>query len=129
MKRTPLTRKTKLKPGTKPLKRVPVRKIRPTLRRGEPTKAEKEAARAVCFSRAKGMCQVSFTHRCPGFVPLQGDEFTRGQLAHLKSKRRFGWRESEETGQRHLWACPEGHRLQHQYGHQGEKPVPKKDKP
>ena len=111
----------------KPLKRsTPVRKRRPTLRRGEPTPEEKENARIICYSRAKGMCQMPFSHTCPGYVPLNGDEWHRGQLAHLKAKRRFGWHEDESTGQRHLWSCPESHRLQHQFGWSGVKPCPKK---
>jgi len=111
----------------KPLKRpTPVRKRRLKLRRGEPTPEEKENARIICYSRAKGMCQMPFSHTCPGYVPLNGDEWHRGQLAHLKAKRRFGWHEDESTGQRHLWSCPESHRLQHQFGWSGVKPCPKK---
>lgn len=114
MKRTALKRYT------------PIRKVRPTLRRGEPTLAEKEAARITCFTRAHGRCQMPFPHECPGYVPLNGDDRYRGQLAHLKAKRRFGWFESKETGQKHLWSCPEGHKIQHQYGWAGEKPCPSK---
>ena len=108
----------------KKLNAARVRKVRPTLRRGEPSNAEREAARVLCHDRAHGRCEMPFPHKCPMYVALDGSG--RGQLAHLKSKRRFGWQESAETGQKHLWACPEGHRLQHAYGWTGEKPCPKK---
>ena len=102
--------------------------IRPrkTLRRGEPTAAEKEESREFCYARTLGRCEMPFPHKCPVYVPLHGPEGVRGELAHLKAKRRFGWFESEETGQRHLWACSEGHRLQHAYGWKGIKPCPPK---
>ena len=101
------------------MKRTPLRRFRPTLRRGEPSKAEKEAARAFCCARAQSRCEIPFPHPCPGYVPLE-----YGQLAHFKAKRRWGWMESEH--QRHLWACEVGHRLQHAYGWSGIKPVPAK---
>lgn len=101
--------------------RKPVKKVRAGLRRGEPSEAEKKQARFDCWLRADGHCEMPFPHPCPDAVPLR-----LGQLAHFKSKRRFGWFESEETGQKHLWACPNGHRLQHAYGWSGEKPCPKK---
>ncbi len=93
--------------------------IRPrkTLRRGEPTPAEKQFARAVCFSRAKGLC-----HWCGRYVALEV-----GQLCHLKAKRRFGWMESEE--QKHLWGCPDmpGRVGCHSKSHNaGGKPLPSK---
>jgi hypothetical protein len=87
MKRTPLVRKTRLNP------------VRRKLRRGEPTKAEKEAARAWCYSRALGTCAA-----CGRYAPLNSDdEIIRGNLCHAKSKRRFGWFENLETGQYHIW--------------------------
>jgi hypothetical protein len=106
----------------------PLRKVKPGLRRGEPTPAEKEAARLTCYARAQGFCQMEKHHpRCTHYVPLNGNEFQRGQLAHLKAKRRFGWWESEETGQKWLWASPWCHGLSHQYGPSRTKPVPAKD--
>lgn len=81
--------------------------IRPrrTLRRNEPTPAEKQAAREHCFTRAEGRCELHLVQECLGFCPLEGSEFVRGQLAHKLSKRRFGWMESEATGQVHYWSC------------------------
>lgn len=105
------------------MKRTPLRKKRPgPPRRGEPTADEKAMARMECFARARGRCEIPFPHECSGYVCL-----SMGQLAHLKAKRRFGWMESEVTGQRHLWACPTGHRLQHAYGWSGVKPCPPKE--
>ena len=100
------------------MKRSPIKKRRTEPRRGEPTKEEKEAARTLCYSRALGLC-----HWCRRYAPLNGDDFTRGQLCHLKAKRRFGWMESEETGQKHLWGCLECHSKSH---NAGGKPCPAK---
>jgi len=97
----------------------PLQRVRKSLRRGEPSKAEKMAARAFCCERAHGLCEMPFPHPCPKYVPLE-----LGQLAHLRGKRRFGWFESEK--QKHLWSCAEGHRLQHCYGWTGIKPCPSK---
>jgi hypothetical protein len=99
--------------------------IRPrkTLRRGEPTKAEKQAAREHCYTRAGGMCQLQLVSECWGFAPLDsysGDPMTHGHLSHEKSKRRFGWQESDTN--RHLWGCPVCHSAQHN----GVKPCPPK---
>lgn len=97
--------------------------IRPrkTLRRGEPTTAEKQAARIECRERARAMCELGDSPQClVGPLPLDGNLFCRGHLCHLKSKRRFGWMESDV--QRHLWGCF----WCHQWQHQGGKPVPAK---
>lgn len=106
------------------MKRSPIRRARKTLRRNEPSPAEKKRARELCCARANGKCEMPFPHPCPGYVPLE-----YGQLAHLKAKRRFGWMENETTGQRHLWSCTTGHDLQHKFGWSGVKPVPSKSKP
>ena len=98
MKRTPLKRKTG------------IRAMRPTLRRGEPTPAEKQQARIDCWTRAHGRCES-----CSAPTPLNF-----GHLHHEHSKRRFGWMESES--QRHIWLCPMCHHLTHQ----GGKPCPKR---
>jgi len=84
---------------------------RPILRRGEPTAAEKQAARVVCFTKAHGKC-----YWCGRYVSLE-----EGQLCHEKAKRRFGWMESEN--QRHLWGCMECHSKSHNCG---GKPCPSK---
>lgn len=103
------------------MRRTALRRVRETLRKGTPTQAEKEAARALCCERALSRCQMPFPHPCPGIVPLE-----LGQLAHFKGKRRFGWFESEATGQKHVWSCATGHKLQHDYGWAGVKPCPSK---
>jgi hypothetical protein len=104
----------------KPLKRpTPVRKRRLKLRRGEPTPEEKENARTICYARAKGMCQLRNGPHCLGYAPLNAldGHGHQGQLCHLRGKRRFGWAESEETGQKHLWGCWRCHQYEHQHGH------------
>jgi len=95
------------------MNRTPLRKKRPGTRRGEPTPAEKQAARIACFTKAHGLC-----HWCGRHVSLE-----YGQLCHLKAKRRFGWVESEE--QQHLWGCAECHSRSHNCD---GKPVPSKGK-
>ena len=89
---------------------------RKTLRRGEPTKADKQAARLHCFTRAEGRCELALVAECWGYAPLDsysGDPMTHGHLCHLKSKRRFGWFESEDTGQQHFFGCPPCHAASH----------------
>jgi hypothetical protein len=112
MKRTPLKRKTRLRP------------FRPTLRRDEPTPAEKQAARILARERASGMCQIRESPQCTQdkVLPLNGPLLVRGHLHHVLSKRRFGWMESTETDQRHLFACP----WCHGWLHNGGKPCPPK---
>jgi hypothetical protein len=102
---------------------------RATLRRGEPTKEEKQAARVFARDRAKGMCEyrtlegkeilgvtIHQSPRCLGGpIPL-----ALGHLCHVAAKRRFGWMESDTN--RHLWGCFECH----MWEHSGGKPVPKK---
>jgi hypothetical protein len=92
--------------------------IRPRskLRRGEPSKEEKEDARLRCYGRALGICEA-----CGRYAPLNSDDdFVRGNLAHAKSKRRFGWYEDPATGQRHIWMHGECHMKSH---NAGRKPV------
>lgn len=98
--------------------------IRPRkkLRRGEPTPEEKAAARIHCRERAHAMCESGESPRClVGPLPLDGDVFTRGHLAHLHGKRRFGWMESDI--QKHRWFCY----FCHSYEHAGKKPCPPKN--
>lgn len=102
MKTGQLLRKTRIKPR------------RSTLRRGEPTKAEKEAARVHCWFRAHGCCE-----ECGKITPLE-----IGHLHHEHSKRRFGWMESES--QRHVWLCQEDHAKIH---NAGGHPCPRRPKP
>lgn len=98
------------------MKRSRLNPVRSKLRRDEPTKAEKQAAREFCFNRAGGMCELQLCAECWGYAPLDsysGDPMTHGHLAHRKAKRRFGWMESKETGQVHDWSCPPCHQAQH----------------
>jgi hypothetical protein len=104
------------------MKRTRIRAVRPTRRRGEPSEEEKQAAREFACNRAGARCEMPYhSPQCTGIVPLEA-----GHLAHLKAKRRFGWRENEATGQRHLWTSPWCHYESHAYGPSGLKPVPPK---
>lgn len=91
-------------------------------RRGEPTKAEKQAAREKVYRRAAGCCQLRLAPDCiHGVLPLDGpDELSHGHLVHFKSKRRFGWMESDI--QQHFWGCWRCHK----WMHNGGKPCAKK---
>lgn len=105
------------------MKRSRIRSVRPTLRRGEPSPAEKQAARVIAYSRANGMCQLHLVAECWGYAPLDsysGDPMTHGHLAHERSKRTYGWMESETN--RHYWSCP----ICHAFQHAGGKPCPPK---
>lgn len=91
-----------------PLKRyTPVRKKRPTLRRGEPTKEEKEAIRLAVYERCGGKCELHLDKDCSGdsVLPFAGSVFERWHLVHRRAKRRFGWREDPATGQKHFGGC------------------------
>lgn len=105
-------------------RRTPMKCFRAQLRRGEPTVDEKEAARVIAFSRAKGMCQLK-RPGCLGYAPLNDidDCGHQGQLAHERGKRRFGWMESED--QQHLWSCWWCHQLSHNCN---GKPLPPKER-
>lgn len=99
-------------------------KPRKTLRRGEPTSAEKQEARIRCHERAGGICELQCSPQCHrGPLPIDGDLFERMHLAHLHGKRRFGWFESD--AQKHLCACQPCHA----YEHAGRKPAPAKERP
>ena len=89
--------------------------IRPRskLRRGEPTKQEKQDARVACCERAGEVCEG-----CGRYLPVWVEQLDHehsnrmfGQLHHEHSKRRFGWMESET--QRHLWLCARCHHETH----------------
>lgn len=89
-------------------------KPRKTLRRGEPTRAEKQEARIDCRERAGGMCELRQSDQCLGGpLPLEGDLFQRGHLSHLHGKRRYGWMESGI--QKHQWSCWVCHQDHHQH--------------
>ena len=81
--------------------------IRPrrTLRRGEPTPAEKNLARNGAYLRAQGHCELDPWLSCCGGRqwPLVGGLRERGHLVHLRNKRMWGW-----GGQNVCWGCAEG---------------------
>ncbi len=87
--------------------------IRPRskLRRGEPTKEEKQAARKECSARATRRCED-----CGRRTTL-----ANGHLHHMHGKQRFGWQESEI--QTHRWLCPACHHARH-----NPKAVPAKER-
>lgn len=79
-------------------------KPRATLRRNEPTRADKQAARITCYSRARAFCQLHLSPKClVGPLPFDGPVMARAHLCHTKSKRRYGWMESDV--QKHLLSC------------------------
>jgi hypothetical protein len=99
--------------------------IRPrkTLRRGEPSKAEKETTRIAVRDRAHCICESQTHPECSGqrILPLDGDLWRRGHLAHGRGKARFGWRESEE--QWLSWCCSPCHLIsEHQQGVKLDRP-------
>ena len=86
--------------------RQPIRKHRPTLRRGELTAAEKEAVRRMAYNRSRGLCELDrHLHCCGGrFWPCEGGLRQRGHLVHLQNKRMFGWGPENVC-----WGCARGH--------------------
>lgn len=79
MKRTPIHRHT------------PLRRKRPTPRRGEPTDDDKAALRRFVYDRAGGKCELRLKGCYGGVLPWDGDVFERAHLVHLRARRRFGW--------------------------------------
>lgn len=105
------------------MKRSRINPVRKTLRRNEPTPAEKQQARIHCYERAGGMCELQLVSECWGFAQLDGDPgdpMTHGHLSHERSKRVHGWMESATN--KHRWSCP----VCHDFEHNGGKPCPKK---
>jgi hypothetical protein len=97
----------------KPRKAIPKRRAKP--RRGQPTKAEKEAERDRVYLRCGGQCELrgedgqslSLFH-WNGIIPKNGETpWDHWHLVHLHSKRRFGW--TEEQGNTLLGGCPACH--------------------
>jgi hypothetical protein len=108
------------------VKRSPIRKVRPGLRRGEPSPEEKKATRIAARNRANGICEAQENPKCTGqrILPLEGDLWQRGHLAHGRAKARFGWRESEKNWL--TWQCPFCHLIsEHQKGIK----MPRPDRP
>lgn len=99
------------------MKRSRINPVRKTLRRGEPSKAEKEATRILVRARANGICEAQVHTQCSGqhILPLDGDLWHRGHLCHGRGKARWGWRESAE--QWLTWQCPACHLIsEHRQG-------------
>jgi len=99
--------------------------IRPrkTLRRGEPSNAEKEATRRAVRDRAHGVCEAQQHAECSGqrILLLDGDLWHRGHVAHGRGKARFGFRESEQNWL--TWLCPCCHLIsEHTQGIKMERP-------
>jgi hypothetical protein len=108
MKRTPLVRKTRLRP------------VRSTPRRNEPSPAMIACLRAEVYQRAGGRCELRLSPSCiQGVLPYTSDSmFTHGHLVHLHARRRFGWDLDNLR-----WGCWQCHLIEL---HQGGKPCPKK---
>lgn len=105
------------------MKRSRINPVRKTLRRGEPSAAEKQATRIAVRERAHGICEAQVHPECSGqrILPLDGDLWNRGHLAHGRGKARFGWRESDQ--QWLTWQCAKCHLIgEHQQGIKLERP-------
>lgn len=99
--------------------------IRPrkTPRRGEPSREEKTATRIAVRDRAHGICEAQTSPECSGgrILPLEGDLWHRGHLAHGRGKARFGFRESEQNWL--TWQCAACHLIsEHTQGIKMERP-------
>jgi len=75
-----------------PLRRkVPLRKKRPGIRRGELTDIEKGVRREFIYNLSGGRCELGLPG-CKGIpLPYNGSVFERWHLVHMRAKRRFGW--------------------------------------
>ena len=102
-----------------PIRRTPVRKVRPGTRRGQPTRNEKACIRLAAYERAGGLCELRISHLCIlGVLPFIGSAMERWHLVHLHAKRRFGWGEDNLCG-----GCYWCHAASH---NAGGKPCPAK---
>lgn len=70
------------------IRRSPIRKKRLKPRRGELTKAEKEALRIAVYIRDRGKCQLRLHKQCSADreLPYDGELLFRAHLVHLKSR-------------------------------------------
>ena len=104
-----------------PLKRSgPPRKIRPGVRRGQPTNKEKGVLRQFIYDLSGGRCELGLGCCAGQVLPPEGSIYERWHLVHIKAKRRFGW---PTTGpDRMRGGCYQGHIIEmHQ---KGRKPSP-----
>jgi hypothetical protein len=107
------------------MKRTAIRKRRPTLRRGELTKLEKEAIRRQVYADCGGQCELNLAPECiKGMLPYEGETpWDHWHLVHRRNKRMHGWKRENLCG-----GCPFCHLVVlHSYGKDGKKPVPKKE--
>jgi hypothetical protein len=75
-----------------PIRRTPVRKVRPGTRRGQPTKAEKTSLHDQVYAESGGRCELRKHPLClTGVLPEQGSLVERWHLVHLQAKRVHGW--------------------------------------
>jgi hypothetical protein len=107
-----------------PIRRTPVRKVRPGTRRGQPTKEHKGVARFVAYEQAGGRCELSLhPQHLSGVLPYTGDIFERAHLVHVRSRGAGGTWEPENLKIGCYWC----HIISlHQYGG-ATKPVPPKE--
>jgi hypothetical protein len=58
------------------------------VRRGQPTKSEKEAIRLAVYERAEGKCELRLHRECSreAVLPYEGDVLFRAHLVHIKSR-------------------------------------------
>ena len=74
-----------------PIRRTPIRKVRPGTRRGQATPAEVRSIREQVYERAGGRCELKLVPECiPGVLPFDGPIMGRGHLCHIGAKRRHG---------------------------------------
>lgn len=86
-------------------RKIPIRKRRPGLRRGEPTPQEKEQLRQFVYDRAGGRCELHLLADCiQGILPWAGGVFERAHLAHMKS-RGAGGKWTETNCKLSCWRC------------------------
>lgn len=108
-----------MKHSGQPIRRTPVRKVRPGTRRGQPTKAEKEAIRNAQYAESGGRCDMGISPKHVwGVLPPTGSIYERWHLVHIKAKRVYGWGKENLCG-----GCYWCH-IDHM--HQGGKPCPPK---
>lgn len=106
------------------MKRSAIRRVRPTLRRGELTSREKEAIRRQVYADCAGHCELNLSPECKrGFLPYEGDTpWDHWHLVHRRNKRMWGWGRDNLCGGCHVCHLV----VLHSYGKDGNKPCPKK---
>jgi len=80
------------------------------------TGIESSKLREECYLRSRGFCEVRFDG-CMGWTPWKS-----GEMAHIRSRGASG----SDVAENCKWSCQHCHRIWHQYGPSGIKPVPPK---